>query len=283
MNRLLPAGVALCVLWTGVLYAADSTEKAEMNEQDRRQFEQLRKQNWQETFHDTCTEDWTKLWTLDGLKARISHSDKGMDFHAGPNRNDASHAVLWTRQSFSGDLRIEFDYTRLDEATKYVNIIYLHATGSGEEPYVKDIAQWARLRKVPRMSLYFDHMNAYHVSYAAFDNRNNDPTKDYIRARRYVAGEGLDGTDLSPDYFRTGMFATGVPHHLTLIKQGDDLFFEVRNAEKVLLCHWKTNTVPPLNEGRIGLRQMNTRAGRYRDFRVYILPPTGATAPGNAP
>ena len=94
--------------------------------------------------------------------------------------------VLWTKQSFKGDLKIEYDYTRLDNETRCVNILYIQATGSGEEPYVKDITEWNELRRVPAMKMYFDHMHAYHISYAAWRG-------DYIRGRRYLplAGKRL--------------------------------------------------------------------------------------------
>ena len=40
-----------------------------------------------------------------------------MTLTAGPEfRNDAHHMVLWTKDSFEGDLRIEYASTRLDEA-----------------------------------------------------------------------------------------------------------------------------------------------------------------------
>ena len=50
---------------------------------------------------------------------------------AGPvPRENASHAVLWTKQSFAGDVKIEYEYTRTDDANQYVNILYIQATGS---------------------------------------------------------------------------------------------------------------------------------------------------------
>jgi hypothetical protein len=62
---------------------------------------------------------------------------------AGPEfGNDAHHMVLWTKSSFEGDLRIDFDYTRLDRETRCVNILYIQATGSGKGPYQEDIMKW---------------------------------------------------------------------------------------------------------------------------------------------
>ena len=72
--------------------------------------------------------------------------------------------VLWTRNSFTGDLRIDYSYTRLDDETRCVNILYIQATGYGEGQYAKDISKWNGLRRVPAMRMYFDHMHTYHIS-----------------------------------------------------------------------------------------------------------------------
>jgi hypothetical protein len=237
-------------------------------------FRELTNADWKEVFHDPCTQDWEENWTLDGLKARIKNSAQGMDFTAGPTfRDDSCHAVLWTKKSFRGDVRIDYEYTKLDETVRAVTILYLLATGSGEGPYQKDIAQWGHLRVVPSMRTYFHNMNTYHISYAAFGGMNTDPDNDYIRARRYLpkAKKGLQGTELKPDYLKTGLFATGVCHKMTVIRVGHDLFLHIQNNEKTKLCHWRTDPLPPIVEGRIGLRHMYTRSARYRDFRISVL------------
>lgn len=224
--------------------------------------------------YDSCTENWQKYWTLDGRKARLTHSDQGIDFRAGPTfKEDACHAVLWTKRSFTGDIKIEYEYTRLDQATRCVTILYVQATGSGEAPYVADIAQWSEERVVPAMKRYYNHMNTYHISYAAFGNQNTDPNEDYIRARRYMPlkKRGLKGTELKPDFARTGLFATGVPHRITVIKRGNSLSMRVQNDKADKTFRWTNNVLPGIVEGRIGLRHMYTRGARYRDFRVTRL------------
>jgi hypothetical protein len=126
------------------------------------------------------------------------------------------------------------------------------------------------MRKIPAMSMYFNHMNTYHISYAAFGNTNLEAPNDYIRARRYMpeSGDGLRGTDLAPDYFETGLFQPGVKHQITVIKYGNDLYMEIIGPDKKMLCHWKNMNLPPIEIGRIGLRHMASRNARYKNFSV---------------
>ncbi|HRZ98401.1 MAG TPA: hypothetical protein P5084_12665, partial [Paludibacter sp.] len=84
-------------------------------------------------------------------------------------------------------------------------------------------------------------------------------------------GKGLSGTDLKPDYLRTGLFKTNEKYHITIIRKGDDIFMKTQNADKEYLCHWKTNEFPPLNSGRIGLRLMGSRVSEFGNFKVFDL------------
>ena len=227
---------------------------------------------WHQQFSDTCTGDWEKQWFLDGIIGSVETSPLGMQLTAGPKfANDAHHMVLWTKETFAGDVKIEYDYTRLDHESRCVNILYIQATGSGEAPYHADITQWNPLRKIPAMRMYFDHMNTYHISYAAFPNVGDDRTS-YIRARRYMPNQtGLKGSDLEPDYFPEGLFAPGVKHHITVIKKDRDIFMQVDNGDKVVYCHMTNPNLPIVTEGRIGLRHMFTRSARYKNFSISKL------------
>ena len=258
------------ILLAGALLGA-TVLAAEPGDSSMDTFDDLRRAPWLEVFSDPGTGDWTRNWFLDGEQATVQATPQGMELRAGPNAgDDASHAVLWTRESFTGDLKMEYEFTRLDHATEFVVILYLQATGSGTEPYVEDLAAWRDLRTVPSMRTYFNHVNTYHISYAAFDIGNSDPGNDYIRARRYLpeSGKGLEGTELRPSYDHTGLFATGVPHQMTVIKSGQDLYLHVQGPEKSMLCHWHNADLPPVLAGRIGLRHMYTRQARYRNLRI---------------
>lgn len=208
---MLTAMVTLAAGRDGEKNAASVAEKA---------FSQANQGSWKEVFTDTGTADWKEKWFLDGEIGKVSTNSEGMTLSAGPEfKNDSHHMVLWTKQNFVGDLKIEYDFTRLDKENRCVNILYIQATGSGKEEYHKDIAEWTHLRRIPSMRTYYANMNVYHVSYAAFGESNNT-NNSYIRGRRYLPDHGkLEGTELKPDYFSESLFATGVKHHMTFIKK----------------------------------------------------------------
>ncbi len=238
----------------------------------KKDFNKAQKLPWKLSFSDECTSNWQDNWVMDGERSSIIHSEKGMDYFAGTEaHNDTCHTVLWTKKEFSGDVKIEYDFTRLDTSSLGVNIIYILASGSGEGAYKKDLFEWNKLRKVPAMRVYFNHLNTYHISYAAYSFNKDEP--EYIRARRYMpeTGKGLEGTALTPEFENNGLFKTGVKHHIVVIRRDDKLYMQVSNANQTRLFWFDTSKFPPIQSGRVGLRQMWTRASRYKNFKIFEL------------
>jgi Domain of unknown function (DUF1961) len=236
-------------------------------------FAKLKELSWRDKFFDSGAKNWKEKWLIDGKRADVRNTSHGMIFSSGPIAYDnASHAVLWTKDSFEGDIKIEWDFTRLDTITRFVNIVYIQATGKEEGPYVKDIAEWSELRQIPYMNSYFDNMNLLHISYAAFGNED-DKDEDYVRARRYPTrpDRPFNETDLEPDNFITDLFKPGIDYHFTIIKTNADLFFEVKNADICKLFHWSLQDVEPVIEGRVGIRHMFTRCSRYKNIKISTL------------
>ena len=239
------------------------------------EFETNLKLPWKQVFFDKGNEDWQNRWFLDGQRAWIKNMEDGMLYSAGPiERDDACHAVLWTRQSFTGDLKIEYDYTRMDNIQKAVNIIYIQATGKEEGPYSKDISEWSHMRTIPYMRTYFTNMKLLHISYAAFTNDDAKGKLDYVRARRYPVLPGQNfgrDTRVGESYDNTGFFIPGVKYHITILKKGDKLFMKVAGDGKSTLFNWDYSDHPRITEGRIGLRHMWTRCSKYANFSVSEL------------
>ena len=243
--------------------------EADKDAKEHAAFQHAAAGNWQEVFADDGTGSWKEKWFLDGEVGTVTNTPEGMTLTAGPeSKNDAHHMVLWTKQEFAGDLKIEYDYTRTDEASQFVTILYIQATGSGKGKYAKDITKWNELRKVPAMSTYYDNMNTYHLSYAVAPGNKDS----YIRARRYLPhAQGLKGTELKPDYFNPTLFSTGVKHHITVIKRDRDLHMRITTPDQVQYCHFKNQNLPVITEGRIGLRHMFTRSARYGNVQISAL------------
>lgn len=234
-------------------------------------YDELEQCDWQEVFHDSGTGDWREGWFLDGERATVRNTPGGMVFAAGPIAGDnACHEVLWTRDVFAGDVRIEFNYTRLDTASLYVNLLYIQASGIGGE-YPADILTSRRQRQIPYMNAYYDTMNLLHISFAV--RSAEGPEDDYVRCRRYPASaeRPFKQTVLSPSYERTRLFLPGETYHITAIKTDEDLYFRVVGEEATRTFHWSVAEETPLQPGRIGLRHMCTRCARYRDVRVSTM------------
>lgn len=226
--------------------------------------------NWKLKLADNGTGCWQNNWFLDGEIAKVENTGKGMSLQAGPEfGNDAHHMVLWTKKSFMGDVKIEFDYTRTDNETRAVNILYIQATGKEDGEYVKDIAQWNHLRTMPSMHTYFNNLNTLHISFAAFPN--NEEMQDYIRVRRYpvMPDKNFRELEVEPTYFNTGLFKPGITYRITVIKTNERLYFNVVSKEDSESYSWDTSHLPPLKEGRFGLRHMYTRSAIYSNIKIY--------------
>ncbi len=216
-------------------------------------------EGWREVFRDPCKADWQERWFLDGATSVVSNSDNGMKLET---KDD--FAVLWTKEVFAGDLRIEYDFQRLDSNDMGVNIIYIQATGDGQHGRAEDIALWSDRRRKAAMRDYFQHMHTYHISYAAFPN-------DYIRARRYLpeADAGLAGTMLTGEVFETGVFGIDAWVHITIVKRRNEIYAEFSGNDRQLRCHFANTDKPGIDKGRVGLRLMPGRESRFREFSIY--------------
>ena len=243
------------------------------SKKEQSEFEKINElPEWNLQFSDSCKENWQDNWFLDGEIAKVEYDKYGMNLIAGPiNRNNAHHSVLWTKQSFKGDVKIEFDYTRTDSTVVNVNILFIQATGIGKGIFDKDISKWNDFRKVPTMSKYYNNMKTIHISFAAFPMVNEDPENDYLRVRRYPITEDITFKDMevAPSYFKTGLFKTGITYKMIWIKSGENLYLSVKGDNKTKLYSWNLSKFDRITEGRIGLRHMFTRSASYKNVNVW--------------
>lgn len=237
------------------------------------EFEQLNSSSkWNLQLSDDCTKNWQENWFKDGLISTVEQNEKGMNLIAGTeHKNDAHHTVLWTKESFKGDIKIEYNYTRTDSQLINVNILYIQSQGIGTESFDVDISKWDKFREIPKMSIYYNYMNPLHISYAAFPMVNKDPENDYLRVRKYPISEEVtfDDMEVEPTYFKTGLFLPNVTYKITVIKTASKLHFNVVGNDEEKFYSWDLKESQSPKEGRIGLRHMFTRSARYSDFKVW--------------
>ena len=226
---------------------------------------------WKVVFSDPGIGDWQEHWFVEGLKATVKYDEEGIVFSSGPvPMEQASHAVLWSKQSFKGDIRIEYDYTRLDSMTEStaVNILYIQATGLGTGVSPADISLSTMQREVPWMKSYFLNMNALHISYSTTGPKR----AHYVAARRYPAKDQesfMKGTLVQPVYENVDLFKPGETYHITALKESNHLTFTAEREGKTHTFEWDTAAFPPITEGRIGFRHMWARSSRYQNIRVF--------------
>ena len=256
--------------------------QSDAGELGKKRFEEMdRAHQWKESFFDEGTGEpgvigwkdgiWQEKWFLDGGIAAVSNEKQGLHLEAGPRgKDEAHHTVLWTKREFSGDLKIEYDFTRTDmNDTGSVILIYIQATGDGSEEFPVDITKWSEYRSVPGMGKYFSNMNLYHISYATGSPFIEGNGADYVRARRYMPdGDTLKGTELTPEYADTGVFKPGLTYRITIIKEAHEIAMKVRGGDVTKVFWFKNDKLPKVTHGRIGLRHMFTRSARYKDFKV---------------
>jgi len=222
-------------------------------------FEKADQRTWKTVMSDDGTGDWTDQWFLDGAGATVTNTPRGMELKA-----KDSHMVLWTKKSFAGDIKIEYEFTRTDVDGRGVCIIYIQATGRGDEGFETDITEWNDARTDANMGAYFQNMHLYHVSYAC----------GYVRGRRYRPDIRKMNTfsELTPEYLvdQEDFFEPGVPYRITFIKTDREIRMKAVGPDKALYFMLDNEKWPEVNRGRIGLRQMHTRHSRYKDFKVSV-------------
>jgi len=226
---------------------------------------------WEIVFSDPGVGDWKEHWFVEGSKATVNYDEEGIVFSSGPvPMEQASHAVLWTQQSFEGDIKIEYDYTRLDSmtASTAVNILYIQATGLGTDDSPTDIFLSTKQREVPWMKSYFLNMNALHISYST----TGPQRANYVAARRYPTKDQesfMNGTMIQPIYEDIHLFEPGETYHITATKEDNRLTFTAEREGRPHTFEWDISAFPPVNKGRIGFRHMWARSSRYEDIRVF--------------
>ena len=231
-------------------------------------------------FEDSMTDNWQEKWFLDGKKATVRTGEDGLYFAGGtvtkrqdPIAYHAHHAVLWTHQVFEGDIRIQYEMTRVDDSSYGTTLLYIQAQGIDTSPYDADIHAWKAIREIPAMSIYNKKMDLISLSF-----------REELRCKRYPRMD-----DTGKLYPRGGLvepmqdyagIETGKTYHVEVEKRAGSATLVLYNAHKkavLLEATWDTTQVSDrlepqlIKKGRIGLRHMSTMQFVYKNFTVERL------------
>lgn len=231
---------------------------------------------------DPMTADWTENWFLDGEKATLEHRPEGLFFSGGtvtkeddPEEYHAHHAVLWTKQEFEGDIRISYQWKRVDTSDYGAVLLYVQAQGVGDGVYDEDISKWNEVRRIPAMNKYFNNMNLISLS-----------IRENVRCKRYPwfdrEGNGyLRGGLVEPMVeWEHGGIVQGRFYQIVVEKRNPMISMKMTDTETghAILDHtWDTSKIDEkiepklITKGRIGLRQMSTKQTIYKNFKVEQL------------
>ena len=234
-------------------------------------------------FEDTMTENWEANWFVDGDLAVLEHQDGGLLFHSPTSgvsqkdknkyreKFDAHHAVLWTHKEFAGDIRISYEFTRME--TDWANLIYIQAQGIGKPPYDEDIYAWRELRGVSSMDKYFNYMNLLSLS-----------LRDEIRCKRYPWSDVAKDYDYEDTLVKPMVDHEGLPdgktYSVVIEKRKKSCLLQIREQgrdEYIVNYTWdlsdpsRKRKQPYVENGRIGFRQMGGNKVLYKNFKVEQL------------
>jgi hypothetical protein len=204
---------------------------------------------WKLAHSDPMTGDWKKHWRQDA-EATITTGEDGMTIAA-----EKGHDVIWFKPVIAGDIRIEYNYVGLGRNINTI-LLLVQATGIGGQRD-EDIFAWADQRNPASYRLYRANMHYVSASYA---NR-----QDEIRIRQQPETGYLTQAEAG------GLFAPGEEHHVVFQRVGADVRFTATNkktgATKTFTGKADLEKLVP--KGRIGIRHMGYRKGRYSNFKVY--------------
>ncbi len=178
-----------------------------------------------------------------------------------PEKGQAANYVLWCREEFPADFRLEVSFRPLREPG--LAMIFFAARGqNGEDLFDPRLA--------PRTGEYIQYhhgdIDAFHLSF--FRRKEADERRFHTCNLRKSYGFHLvaQGADPIPDVADATQ-----PYLLNLTKRGNEVSFAVDGLEVLHFRDDGSTFGPLLAGGKIGLRQLAPMIGEYSDLKVYAL------------
>lgn len=217
---------------------------------------------WNLVFSDVGTGNWNVKWTVSKAEqdstGTITNTPQGIKVTAG--RSNPGSVMLSSRDTFGGDIKVEYDLTILDGGG-----IPPGATGraiglliaKGIAPKPVDLSDWTTHDDIAD---YQDFARGIWMNYAY---RNPDET--YLRLRQ-VPGYIQTNPDSTPDF----PFTTGTLYHIIATKEDTTFSVSVKNmSTNQTKTHTWTASAIGTAEGNVAFRAMGYREYLLKNIKVY--------------
>lgn len=202
-------------------------------------------------------------WILEGDAAiTFPRGRMRMESRYGPDEVDVPHFVHWCPEEFPDDIVISWDFWPVAEPG--LCMLFFAAQGRNGED-IHDVSLDDREGDYPEY--HSGDIDALHASYYR-RNLHGEPYAERefqtINLRKshgfHLAADGGDPMPTVRD--------ANPPYPLTVVKSGREVGFYVDDLE---VFHWTDDNLggPPLEGGKIGMRQMSPFIGEYADLTVH--------------
>ncbi len=212
------------------------------------------------------------------LGAGVTQDANGVTLKAAPYvySGDAdllarSSVVIWSRTAWSGDFKVSFEFTRLDNTTKTTGtgigaMLYFHATGAGTEDHPASFAEWPSAR--PSEDDYTQYGRGIRITWSNYNtvtpgNSNEMRLRSFEFTTAYPAKIGAD----SPAKFP---FKRGVKYKMTFVRKGNKFSASVKDTTtgRTQSVSWSSTQIGRFSSGYFGIRHQPGREARYEKFSV---------------
>jgi hypothetical protein len=219
--------------------------------------------------------NWSTNWVLHKdpkLGASLTPIANGIILKAAPISTDSSvyqrsSIAIWNKNLWTGDFRVEFDFTRLDNTTKTTGngigaMLYWHVVGKGDAAHPASIAQWPS--KAANEKTYIRYSRGYRVTWSNFNTQSPQNSHE-IRLRRFAFTTNYPvqiGGDSPAKFF----FEKDKKYHMILERSGSTFKVIVGTESHT----WNESVITLYNDGYFGIRHQPGRWGRYENFSITV-------------
>lgn len=227
------------------------------------------------------TPNYTQNWVMHkapSMGASITQNSDGLTLTSAPyvysggyEPFHSSSVAIWSKTKLSGNFKVAFDYTRLDNVTRttaggQATVFYFGVKGTGDAAHPESIAQWGNT--VPNEDNYLNDAKGLRLTFNNFNTETPD-ISNRMRFRWFDHDKSLPNMigGPSPQDFP---FTPNVKYHVEMQRTGNTFTVRVTDTRSntTKTMSWTDAKVSQFNDGYFGIRQMPGRIARYQNFQI---------------